>query len=130
MLRSVGAILAGLLAVVALSTGVDFVLESSRVLPTGDHFGDYKDGHFALALGYRTVINAFGCWLAARLAPGHPIGHALVLGGIGMAVATLGAVAMWGVGAHWYPLALIVEALPCAWIGGKLAQRRALQGGV
>jgi hypothetical protein len=23
-------------------------------------------------------------------------------------------------GPHWYPLALIVIAMPCAWVGGKL----------
>lgn len=130
ILRSIGAIFAGLIAVVALSSAVDFLLESTGVLPTPEHFGDYNDGHFALALAYRTVINIFGCWLAARLAPNSPMRHALILGAIGMALATLGAVVMWSVGTHWYPLALVIEALPCAWIGGKLAERRAVQPGV
>ena len=30
---------------------------------------------------------------------------------------------MWGVGTHWYPIALIVIALPCAYIGGWLYER-------
>ena len=24
----------------------------------------------------------------------------------------------------WYPIALVVMSLPCAWVGGKLASRR------
>ena len=124
IVRSLGAIFAGLIAVVALSTAVDFLLETAGVIPAPEHFSDYNEGHLALALAYRTVINAFGCWLAARLAPGHPMAHALILGAIGMALAALGAIVMWGVGAHWYPIALVIEALPCAWIGGKLAERR------
>jgi len=39
-------------------------------------------------------------------------------------VSTVGAVVTWNrgpaFGPHWYPLALIVTALPCAWLGGKL----------
>ena len=95
------------------------------MLPPPERFHDYNNGHYALALGYRTIINVFGCWLAARLAPNHPMRHALILGGIGFALATLGAVVMWSIGSHWYPIALVIEALPCAWLGGRLAQRRA-----
>ncbi|WP_202901416.1 hypothetical protein [Nitratireductor aquibiodomus] len=46
--------------------------------------------------------------------------HALALGGIGVVLSTLGAVAMWQMGMHWYPIALILISLPCAWISGKL----------
>jgi hypothetical protein len=35
---------------------------------------------------------------------------------------TVGSVATWnrGLGPHWYPLALIALAMPCAWAGGRL----------
>jgi hypothetical protein len=50
--------------------------------------------------------------------------HALVLGALGLAVSTLGAVVTWNkgpaFGPHWYPLALVVLAMPQAWVGGKL----------
>ena len=50
--------------------------------------------------------------------------HALISGAIGMGIATLGAYLAWDkgpeFGPHWYPVALIVSALPCAWIGGKI----------
>jgi hypothetical protein len=45
-------------------------------------------------------------------------------GFVGLALSTFGAAATWNkgpaFGPHWYPLALIVLALPTAWIGGKL----------
>ena len=52
------------------------------------------------------------------------MGHALLGGAIGMALGTAGATATWnkGLGPHWYPLALIVTALPSAWVGGKLRE--------
>jgi len=50
--------------------------------------------------------------------------HALVLGVVGLIVSTAGAVATWNkgpeFGPHWYPIALIVTAIPCAWLGGRL----------
>jgi hypothetical protein len=37
-------------------------------------------------------------------------------------LSALGAVVTWNraLGPHWYPLALVVTALPTAWLGGKL----------
>jgi hypothetical protein len=125
ILRSIGAILAGLVAVVILSSVADFALESTGVFPPPERFQEFTTANYALALAYRSVFNIFGCWLAARLAADHPMRHAMILGVIGFALATLCAIIMWSVGTHWYPLALVIEALPCAWIGGRLAQRRA-----
>ena len=52
------------------------------------------------------------------------MGHALTLGVLGLLASSAGAIAMWGVGPAWYPLALIALALPNAWIGGKLRERQ------
>lgn len=50
--------------------------------------------------------------------------HALVGGVIGLILSTVGAVVAWtrgpALGPHWYPLALVATAMPCAWAGGKL----------
>jgi hypothetical protein len=50
------------------------------------------------------------------------MGHALLGAGIGMVIATAGAIATWnkGLGPHWYALVLVVLALPTGWLGGKL----------
>jgi len=77
-----------------------------------------------LALAYRTIYGVAGSYIAARLAPDRPMGHALALGAVGFAVSIAGAVATWNAGPaydpKWYPLALIATALPGAWAGGKL----------
>jgi hypothetical protein len=50
--------------------------------------------------------------------------HALALGVVGLLLSIVGAVVTWNgepaFGPHWYPLALVVTALPSAWLGGKL----------
>jgi hypothetical protein len=52
--------------------------------------------------------------------------HALFGAGIGMVLATGGAVATWnkGLGPHWYSIVLILLALPCGWAGGMLRLRQ------
>jgi len=62
-------------------------------------------------------------WIAARLAPYAPMRHALALGMIGFVLSLAGAIAaltMADLGPAWYPIALVVTALPCAWLGGAL----------
>jgi hypothetical protein len=51
--------------------------------------------------------------------------HALVLGGIGLLLSTLGAITMGRMGPAWYSIALIATALPCAWVGAKLVRKPA-----
>ena len=83
-------------------------------------------------LAYRTVFNIAGCYLTARLAPARPVRHALVLGTIGLVLSIMGALAnaQMQLGPAWYPWVLVVLALPCAWLGGKLAEMRASGGRV
>ena len=120
--RSIGAVLAGFLAVVILSLGTDAVLHATGVFPPwGQPMGDAL---FLLATAYRIVYGVAGSYIAARLAPDRPMTHALALGVVGLAVSIVGAVATWNAGPafgpHWYPLSLIAIAMPCAWAGGRL----------
>lgn len=54
--------------------------------------------------------------------------HALVGGFIGIALGILGAAVTWNknLGPHWYPVALMVLALPQSWLGAKLFLRGTL----
>jgi len=90
-LRSIGAVLAGLLIIVILSTAVDVVLHATGVFPP---------------------------W-------GQPMSDRLfALGVVGVVISIIGAVATIGRGPEfgptWYPLALVIVAMPCAWVGGRL----------
>ncbi len=125
--RSAWAILAGFLCVVILSLVTDEILHFLKVYPPWEQV--MSDRLFGLATAYRAVYNVIGCYLTARLAPSRPMRHALLLGWVGLIVALLGAAATWNhqpaLGPHWYSVALVVLALPCAWVGGKLYETSA-----
>jgi hypothetical protein len=121
ILRSILAVLAGLVFVVAASTLTDLALENS-VFPELNT-PKVPPPLLALALAYRTLYGAIGGWITAKLAPRHPVRHAVILGVIGTIAGTAGAVVMWSFGQHWYPVALAVLAIPQSWLGAKLAIR-------
>jgi hypothetical protein len=85
----------------------------------------------SLATVYRVVFGVLGGNITAWLALNRPMVHALILGAIGTVASMAGAVATWnkGLGAHWYPVALVVLAMPQSWLGGKL-RRWQLRGRV
>ncbi len=120
--RSIAAVLIGMAAGIAMTIATDFVLHAMHVFPPWDQ--RVPDGLLLLATAYRSVYSIAASYLIARLAPYKPMQHALVAGAIGMVVSTVGAVATWNggpeFGPHWYPIALVVLALPCAWVGGML----------
>ena len=120
-LRSTAAILLGTFAVVVLSIGTDRLLQALKVYPPSEE-PMYDTSLNMLALAYRCVYAVVGSLIAARLAPHAPMGHALALGIIGFVASTVGAIHMIGrdLGPAWYAIALVVSALPCAWLGGLL----------
>jgi hypothetical protein len=124
MLRSVGAVLAGIVVGVALSLGTDAILHRAGIIPPlGTPAGN---GVLALATIYRTVYGVIGSYVTARLAPNRPMFHAMIPGVLGFIVSIAGAVVTWNraeFGPHWYPVLLVILALPTAWLGGKLGER-------
>jgi peptidoglycan/LPS O-acetylase OafA/YrhL len=127
--KSIAAVVVGFIAIVVLSIGTDQIMRDAGIFP---RIGQpMSDRLFVFAAGYRILISIFGCYLAARLAPAQPMKHALWLGIVGIVVSTIGAIATWNrgpeFGPHWYPVLLIVVALPCAWLGGKLREKQLTQ---
>jgi hypothetical protein len=131
VLRSIGALLAGMVVCIVLTLATDQVLHVIGVFPPWGQSMVGYDGALLLATAYRTVFGILGSYMMARLAPDRPMQHALLGGVIGLVLSTVGAAVTWNkgpaFGPHWYPLALIVLAMPQAWLGGKLrlAQLRA-----
>jgi hypothetical protein len=123
MVRSILAVVAGFLFIAVTSTAVDFALE--KTIWPGLAHAEASTGVWVIVTLYRAVLSILGCTIAAWLAPSRPMTHALALGALGVAVSTLGLVAMWGTGPLWYPVALVVIALPCGWLGGRLYLMRA-----
>ena len=122
--KSIGAVLAGFLANVVATTVVDIVLHLLKVFPPMGQPLD--DGTSAIATSYRVVFGVLGCYLTARLAPANPMKHALAQGLLGVVLCAVAIVVTWNknLGPHWYPIALAVIALPCAWLGGIFYKRK------
>src|SRR5207245_5092535 len=119
--RSIRALVAGFVAVVVLSLGPDEIFHLVKVYPPwGERM---TDGLFGLATAYRIVYSVAGGYIVARLAPYAPLGHAILLVLIGLVPGVGGgwvAFAKPELGPLWYPVALAVTGLPCAWLGGAL----------
>ena len=124
-LKSAGALLIGFLAVVVLSIGTDQLFHSLGIYPP---WGQPMTSTplLLLALAYRSVYAVLGSYLAARFAPARPMQHAITLGGIGFVLSTLGAIgaSQMDMGPLWYPVALVLTTLPCAWLGGYLFKKQ------
>lgn len=124
MTRSVLAVLAGLLFIVATHLGMDFLMREAGVFPmNGEPMTE--PSLYLLAFSYRSLFSIAGCYVAAALASRAPFEHATALGIVGTVFSGLGVVAavQSDMGPIWYPLALLVSCIPCAWAGGWLHTR-------
>jgi hypothetical protein len=125
MARSVVAVMAGFVAVAGLSLATDQLFHVLEVYPP---WGQpmYGTGLYLLALSYRIVYTVLGGFITARLAPRAPMRHVMVLGLIGLAAGTAGAIVAitrGDLGPNWYPIAIAVTAYPCTWLGGLFRVR-------
>lgn len=119
-MKSFWAVLAGVVFIIGVTTLVDLVLHATHVYPPLNQ--PIGDSLALLATTYRVLVSIAGAWLTARLAPDKPLKHALILGFVGVLLGTVGLLATWNLklGPRWYPIALVVLAVPQCWVGGKL----------
>jgi hypothetical protein len=120
ILRSIGAVVAGVGANL-LAIPFDVALMAAGLFAASDPSAG--EAQYLLALSYRSAFAVLGGWVTARLAPSSPMTHALVLGGLGVLLASAGAAAQWHLGHHWYPLLLVAVSLPASWGGARLSTR-------
>jgi hypothetical protein len=118
--KSIWAVVAGVLFIVIVTTLVDIMLHATGVFPPMDQ--PINDTLALLATSYRIVITVGGAWLTARLAPNKPMKHAMILGYVGVVMGLIGLVATWNLalGPRWYPILLVVLAIPQCWAGGRI----------
>ena len=121
--QSIWAVVAGVLAIIIVTTLVDIVLHVVQVYPAMNV--PLTDALALLASSYRLVISIAGAYLTARLAPDRPMRHAMMLGYVGVGLGLVGLAATWnaGLGPRWYPVSLVVLAIPQCWAGGKLFEQ-------
>ncbi|MGH7133367.1 MAG: hypothetical protein ACREJO_15650 [Phycisphaerales bacterium] len=125
VLRSVGAVLAGVLANIVLVGAIEAALRATGIFPP--MFQPMADHLWALALTNRVVFAFVGGFLTARLAPARPMRHVVVLGGIETVMSVLFVLLNWNkadFGPHWFAIGVTLTALPCAVLGGMLCAKR------
>ena len=124
--RSAGAVAGGFFLTALLSIGTDVIMHATGVFPPWGE--QMSSGLFVWATVYRVVYTVLGGYATAALAPRRPMTHVMVLGAIGVLAATAGAVATWNAGPafgpRWYPILLVVTAVPSVWVGGMLREAR------
>jgi len=116
--KIIGAILAGFLAVVILSTVADLAVSSSGLFPPIN-----TTPMLAFALAYRILFTILGGAITAWISPESKMRSVWILAGLGQLAGIAGVFAGWNLSAHWYPLALALTAIPSVWLGGWLYTR-------
>ena len=122
---TIWSLVAGVVVIIVATTLVDMALHLTGVFPPMSE--PINDAHALLATAYRVIISIGGAWLTAKLAPEKPMKHALILGYVGVVLGLVGLVATWnlGLGPRWYPIALVVLAIPQCWVGGTIYELQA-----
>ena len=120
-LRSVGAVLAGLLANVILAGVADQILHWLGVFPPWGQT-TYEPVPYVLAVAYRAVFGVAGGYITARLAVRAPMRHAIALGVVGLVFCLAGVIAsvVSDLGPVWYSVALLLIAMPTTLLGAKI----------
>jgi len=122
--RSIVAVLVGIVTAAALSLAADQVLHVLHVFrPWGE--ATYTAGPFALAVAYRGAFGVLGFYVTARLAPRHPTRHVRIAAAVALVPALGGVMAALtsNMGPVWYPVALVLTIVPCAWVADRLHRR-------
>jgi hypothetical protein len=122
-LKSVGAVFTGAFVAILLSVGTDALMHMIHMFPRiGEPISDSRA--LAIATVYRGIYGIFGAYITAWMAPQRPMLHAMILGSLGLLASVAGVVATWDkgpeYGPHWYPISLVVLALPQSWLGAKI----------
>lgn len=123
--RSIAVIVLGFILIGALATGID--MGTRAAFPAHFAAGGATSSVPILlwSILYVGVVATAGCWLTARLAPSHPMRHALILGAFGLAFNIMGSVRMWDTAPAWYHFAQLALTMVWAWLGGRIAEQGA-----
>lgn len=127
-LKSIGAVLAGLITISILAGVVSAILTKTDVFPEGELPLHGSVLLLASMLVYQAVFYVAGCFATAKLAPSNPGKHVWILGGIGAAVNILSGIGL-ASKEHdnafiWFYLALAVLSLLAAWLSVKLFAKK------
>ncbi|HYR07951.1 MAG TPA: hypothetical protein VEQ60_09290 [Longimicrobium sp.] len=127
--RSILAIVVGFVLTGALNFGTNTVL--SRVAPDMVPPSGTPNTNTAALLvicAYVALFGILGCYVTARLAPSRPLLHALIMGGIALAMSIPVTMSVWNDTPVWFNVYNLLAVMPYAWIGGTIRERELARG--
>ena len=122
MMRSIWAVVAGFVLIGALSSGATAIMRAMSPALFDAGGGTRNVIILCLMTAYVGVFAIVGCYVSARLAPRHPMRHALILGALGLAFSLFTAAKMWDAAPAWYHIINLFLVMPYAWFGGRLRE--------
>lgn len=122
-LRSVLAVVVGFVLIGALAFGTGALLAGAMPAAFDATGTPTTLPLLLLTTAYVGLYATFGCYVAARLAPAHPMRHALALGVLGLVLNVATAIPAWGSVPAWYLGFNVAMTMVWAWLGGGLRER-------
>jgi hypothetical protein len=122
MMRSIWAVVAGFLFILVLSLGADAIVAAISPRLFNASGGTTNLVILWMMTIYVGVFAIVGSYLTARLAPSHPMRHALILGALGLITSLILTMRVWNVNPAWYNILNLVLVMPYAWLGGRLRE--------
>jgi hypothetical protein len=129
MIRSILAVLAGLIVIIVTSFGIEAAVDPlmMRMFP-GSLPNEATLSHstpvWIFTFAYTLLCVAAGGYVTARLAARYPVRHALILGLLQSAL-TIPAMIEFGDKARpWAWILSMILVIPAAWLGGLIFSRR------
>ena len=125
-IASAAAVIVGFAVPAFASVAANAVMHATGIFPPVPEV--MSNSLFAVAAAYRAIFTVAGGYVTARLAPSRPMRHVWILAGIGFAAGLSSLTVYFNGGAEvgpaWYAISIPVEAIPCVWLGGRLAAGR------
>lgn len=123
MARSILAVVSGFLFIALLSIATDFAIQAAMPDLFKPDGSTTSMPVLILTIGYVGLYATVGCYMAARMAPGRPMRHALVLGVLGLAFNVIGSWFRWNMAPVWYHVVSLSLVMFWAWIGGRMREQ-------
>jgi hypothetical protein len=126
MARLIIAIIAGLLVGIILSTTTDLLMVKLGIFPPLESDQSaFSNRLLLIASAYRAVYSILGAYIIAVIAKEKYMKAVIIAGIIGTILALTGLIVMWekSKSALWYPISLIILAIPYSIIGAKIYER-------
>jgi uncharacterized membrane protein len=127
--RSILAIVVGFVLTGALNIGTNAVFAAvAPDLVPRPGTPTTNTGVLLVICAYVALFGILGCYVTARLAPSHPMRHALIMGGLALAMSIRVTISAWNDAPAWFNVYNLLAVMPYAFIGGRIREAELARG--